>query len=49
MAVSTEKIWEEFGASLKQFIIKRVQNEHDAEDIRQEVFRKFHTNIDKTI
>lgn len=45
MAVNTNEVWEEFGDRLKQFILKRVRDEYDAEDIRQDVFLKIHSNI----
>jgi RNA polymerase sigma-70 factor (ECF subfamily) len=47
LAASTNVIWENFRDSLRRFIIKRVQDEHDAEDILQDVFLKIHNNIDK--
>jgi len=46
MAMTTEKIWEEFHPRLKQFILKRVPDEQNAEDILQDVFLKIHTRID---
>ncbi len=45
MASLTNKIWKEFSSRLKQFILKQVQNKHDAEDILQEVFLKIHRSI----
>lgn len=45
MNIDFEKICEEFRYKLKQFILKRVSNEEDAEDILQEVFIKIHTKI----
>ena len=45
MIVSTNQVWEEFSAHLKQFILQRVQNEHDTEDILQDVFCKIHSNL----
>lgn len=47
MAVSTKVIWENFRDSLGKFILKRVRDEHDAEDILQDIFYKIHNNIDK--
>lgn len=49
MATSTSinGIWEEFADPLKRFIIKRVRDEHDAEDILQDIFCKIYSNIDK--
>ena len=46
MAITTEKVWEEFHPGLKQFILKRVSDEQNAEDILQDVFLKIHTRID---
>jgi RNA polymerase sigma-70 factor (ECF subfamily) len=46
MAMTTEKVWEEFHPGLKQFILKRIPDEQSAEDILQEVFLKIHTRID---
>ena len=45
MALTTEKVWEEFNTGLKQFILKRVPEEQSAEDILQDVFLKIHTHI----
>ncbi len=44
MAVSTQGIWEEFGSRLRLFILKRVHDEHDAEDILQDVFYRIHSS-----
>ena len=46
MAITTELIWEEFHPRLKQFIRTRIPDEHNAEDILQDVFLKIHTRID---
>jgi len=46
MLMTTEKVWEEFHPRLKQFILKHVPGEQNAEDILQEVFLKIHTRID---
>jgi RNA polymerase sigma-70 factor (ECF subfamily) len=45
MTVSTTDIWEDFSSRLRGFILKRVQDEHDAEDILQDVFLKVHRNL----
>ena len=42
----TERIWKEFYAKLKRFIIKHVSNVDTAEDILQKVFIKIHSHID---
>lgn len=43
--VKFSTLWEEFSAPLKSFIKKRIPNEHDTEDILQEVFSKIHSNM----
>lgn len=39
-------LWKELSSNLKTFILKKVGNEHDAEDILQDVFLKIFTNLD---
>src|SRR6266566_4271290 len=46
MVMTTEKIWEEFHPRIKQFILKRIPDEYNADDILQETFLKIHTRID---
>src|SRR5437763_7407481 len=46
MITTTEKVWYEFNAQLKFFILKRIPDEQSAEDILQDVFLKIHTHID---
>ena len=46
MITTTEKVWYEFNAQLKLFILKRIPDEHSAEDILQDVFLKIHAHID---
>lgn len=46
MTLGTNKIWEELREPLKRFIARRVKNEHDAEDILQNIFCKIHNSID---
>lgn len=41
----TEKLWKEFSAHLRQFILKRTPDESTADDILQEVFVKIHSRI----
>jgi RNA polymerase sigma-70 factor (ECF subfamily) len=43
--LTTEKVWEEFSNGLRQFILKRVPDESQAEDVLQDVFLKIHTRI----
>ncbi|MDA8226294.1 MAG: sigma-70 family RNA polymerase sigma factor [Desulfitobacterium hafniense] len=45
MSTCINCVWEEFSLPLKRFIKKRVVNEHDAEDIFQEIYLKIHKNI----
>jgi RNA polymerase sigma-70 factor (ECF subfamily) len=46
MIATTETIWEGFHGRLKQFILRRVPDAQNAEDILQEVFLKIHLHID---
>jgi RNA polymerase sigma-70 factor, ECF subfamily len=46
MTVASEQLWETFSAPLHQFILRRVRDPHNAEDILQDVFLKIHTRID---
>lgn len=46
MAYSIEQIWDEFSLDLRSFILRRVKNSSDADDILQDVFLKIHANID---
>ncbi len=43
---TTEEIWNEFSDKLRGFILKRISEPADAEDILQDVFVKLHTRID---
>lgn len=43
----TYQIWNDSRSQLKSFILRRVKNEADAEDILQNVFFKIHQNIEK--
>lgn len=43
----TEQIWINLEDKLKSFIISKINNKDDAEDLLQEVFIKIHSNIDK--
>ena len=40
------KIWDEFADELKKFILSRIKERMDADDILQEVFIKIHNNIE---
>jgi len=46
MIATTEQVWEDLNTNLKTFILRRVSNEHVAEDILQDVFLKIHSRID---
>ena len=46
MITTTEKVWYEFNTQLKLFILKRIPDEHSAEDILQDVFLKIHAHVD---
>jgi len=43
---TTEDIWNEFSQRLRAFILSRVSDPDDADDILQDVFVKLHTHID---
>jgi len=43
---TTEEIWNEFSGQLRGFILKRIPDLVDADDILQDVFVKLHTRID---
>jgi len=40
--MATEEIWSRFSSSLRSFIDRRVNDDHDADDILQDVFLKIH-------
>lgn len=40
-----EAVWKELSSGLRSFIISRIKNDSDAEDILQEVFLRIHDNI----
>lgn len=44
--MSTVDIWDQFHRQLQGFILRRVEDPEDAEDILQEVFIKIHTHLD---
>jgi RNA polymerase sigma-70 factor (ECF subfamily) len=43
--ITIETIWQEFAGPLRGFIRKRVANEHDSDDILQQVFLKIQTRL----
>ena len=46
LAMTTEKVWQEFHPKLKQFVLRRIPDEQSSEDVLQDVFLKIHTHID---
>ncbi|MHC1760454.1 MAG: RNA polymerase sigma factor SigZ [Negativicutes bacterium] len=46
MDKNTQALWEEMRLPLQRFIARRIQNEHDAEDLLQNIFCKIHDRID---
>ena len=47
MKDNIDALWKELSSNLKTFICKKVGNEHDAEDILQDIFLKIFTNLDQ--
>lgn len=47
MEATSSQIYNELGDGLKLFIKKNIKNEHDADDIFQDIFIKIHTKISK--
>jgi RNA polymerase sigma-70 factor, ECF subfamily len=45
VASQIDELWEEFSVPLKRFIARRVRDEHDAEDLLQEVFLRAHVAV----
>jgi RNA polymerase sigma-70 factor (ECF subfamily) len=46
MTVGTQEVWERFRDRLKGFVLSRVPDEQDADDILQDVFLKIHSRLD---
>jgi len=42
---TTENVWKEFSDRLRRFIVARVRNSHDVDDLLQEVFARIHTGL----
>ena len=47
MSLETGQVWNEFSDCLRGFILKRVGNEHQADEILQDAFVKIHKNLNK--
>jgi len=47
MTLATQLIWEQFNQRLRNFILSRVNDPEDADDLLQDVFVKIHQNIHK--
>ena len=45
MTTTTEAIWSQLNADLRQFIRRRVSDDHTADDLLQETFLRIHKNI----
>ena len=45
MAVQTEAVWHAFREPLRNYIVRRVSNVSDADDVLQEVFLKVHRHL----
>ncbi len=45
MAITVERVWDEFDAGLRSFILGRVRDLHAAEDILQDVYVKIHSRV----
>lgn len=45
-SLTTQAIWEKFGAQLRRFIQRRVDDPLDVDDILQDVFVKIHTRVE---
>lgn len=45
MAVQTEAVWHAFRDPLRNYILRRVPNASDADDVLQDVFLKVHRNL----
>ena len=46
MLQTTEQLWQDFHAPLRQFIRAQVRDEQQTDDLLQEVFLKIHTHLD---
>lgn len=47
MNESTTYLWNNFSGNIREFLLKRVKQREDAEDVLQEVFIKIHNNLNE--
>ena len=47
MPLETSQVWNEFSECLRGFILKRVSDEHHADEILQDAFVKIHKNLNQ--
>ncbi|MCH7528853.1 MAG: RNA polymerase sigma factor SigZ [Candidatus Marinimicrobia bacterium] len=45
MTITTEQVWNDFSWRLRAFILDRIANEEDADDLLQDIFTKIHNNL----
>ena len=45
MTITTEQVWNDFSWRLRAFILDRITNEEDADDLLQDIFTKIHNNL----
>jgi len=44
--MNTQQVWETYNQDVKKFILSKVKNEEEANDILQDIFIKIHTKLD---
>ena len=47
MAINIEQIWQEYHIALKRFVLSRIDNSADADDLLQDILIKIHKNLPK--
>ena len=45
MTITTAQVWNDFSWRLRAFILDRITNEEDADDLLQDIFTKIHNNL----
>ena len=45
MTITTEQVWAEFNGRLRAFILDRITDGEDADDLLQDIFTKIHNNL----